>query len=103
MAVCLPNAAQICEAANEVGISLTEEDVKSYIDLIKPHINADNLHGWQLRADELSETTKVFTVLGSYIKKYHGTHYYGKAINLTRRLTAADANYAYESNETAPC
>ncbi|WP_430231709.1 amidase [Nitrosomonas communis] len=47
------------------------------------------LHGWQRRADELSETTKLFTVLGSYIKKYHGTYYYGKAINLTRRLTAA--------------
>ncbi len=49
----------------------------------------DKLHGWQLRANELSETTKVMTVLGAYIKKYHGGHYYGKAINLTRRLTAA--------------
>lgn len=49
----------------------------------------DKLQGWQLRANELSETTKVLTVLGRYIKKYHGTHYYGKAVNLTRRLTAA--------------
>jgi amidase len=49
----------------------------------------DKLHGWQLRANELSETTKLLTTLGVYIKKYHGTHYYGKAINITRRLTAA--------------
>lgn len=49
----------------------------------------DKLHGWQLRANELSETTKVLTVLGAYIKKYHGTHYYGKAINLSRVLRAA--------------
>ena len=49
----------------------------------------DKLHGWQLRANELSETTKVLTVLGAYIKKYHGSHYYGKAMNLTRRLTEA--------------
>jgi len=49
----------------------------------------DKLHGWQLRANELSETTKVLTVLGTYIKKYHGSHYYGKAVNISRRLTEA--------------
>ena len=49
----------------------------------------DKLHGWNLRANELSETTKVMTVLGPYIKKHHGSHYYGKAMNITRRLTAA--------------
>ena len=49
----------------------------------------DKLHGWQLRANELSETTKVLTTLGVYIKKYHGTHYYGKAVNLSRKLTEA--------------
>jgi len=49
----------------------------------------DKLHGWQLRANELSETTKVLTTLGAYIKKYHGTHYYGKAVNLSRKLTEA--------------
>ncbi len=47
----------------------------------------DKLHGWQLRANELSETTKLLTVLGTYIKKYHGSHYYGKAVNISRRLT----------------
>ena len=49
----------------------------------------DKLHGWQLRANELSDTTKVLTTLGVYIKKYHGSHYYGKAINVTRRLIEA--------------
>jgi amidase len=49
----------------------------------------DKLHGWQLRANELSETTKYVTTLGVYIKKYFGTRYYGKAMNVTRRLTAA--------------
>ncbi|HZR03058.1 MAG TPA: amidase [Burkholderiales bacterium] len=52
----------------------------------------DKLHGWQLRANELSETTKVLTTLGTYIKKYHGSRYYGKAVNLTRRLSEAYDN-----------
>ncbi len=55
----------------------------------------DKLHGWQLRANELSETTKVLTVLGTYVKKYHGGHYYGKAMNITRRVVEAfDASLA---------
>src|SRR5580692_5423348 len=45
--------------------------------------------GWRARANELSETTKAFTLLGTYIRKYHGSRYYGKAMNITRRLTAA--------------
>ena len=49
----------------------------------------DKLHGWELRANELSETTKVLTTLGVYIKKYHGGHYYGKAMNITKRLIEA--------------
>jgi amidase len=44
---------------------------------------------WRNRAYELSETTKLFTLLGTYIRKYYGSRYYGKAINVTRRLTAA--------------
>jgi amidase len=49
----------------------------------------DKLHGWQLRAQELSETTQLITTLGVYIKKYYGNRYYGKAMNLTRRLIEA--------------
>ncbi|MBO0711888.1 MAG: amidase [Acetobacteraceae bacterium] len=44
---------------------------------------------WRSRANELSETTKAFTLLGSYIRKQHGSRYYGKAMNIARRLTAA--------------
>ncbi len=45
--------------------------------------------GWRQRANELSETTKLFMLLGTYVGKYHGSRYYGKAMNITRRLTAA--------------
>jgi amidase len=45
--------------------------------------------GWRQRANELSETTKLFTLLGTYIARHHGAHYYGKAMNITRRLAAA--------------
>ena len=49
----------------------------------------DYHRGWRQRANELSETTKLFTLLGTYIARHHGAHYYGKAMNITRRLTAA--------------
>jgi amidase len=46
-------------------------------------------HGWRHRANELSETTKLFTLLGTYIREHYGSRYYGKAMNLSRQLTAA--------------
>lgn len=49
----------------------------------------DKMRDWRQRANELSETVKFLTVLGVYIKKYHGSKYYGKSINITRQLTAA--------------
>ena len=49
----------------------------------------DKLHGWTLRANELSETAKIWTTFGVYAKKYHGSHFYGKAVNVSRRLRAA--------------
>ena len=45
--------------------------------------------GWRRRANELSETTKLFTLFGTYIREYYGSRYYGKATNLARQLTAA--------------
>jgi amidase len=45
--------------------------------------------GWRRRANELSETAKLFTMLGTYIHRQHGSRYYGKAMNITRRLVAA--------------
>jgi amidase len=44
---------------------------------------------WRQRADELSETLKITALTGHYIlHKYRG-HYYAKAQNLARKLTAA--------------
>src|SRR5215467_10350388 len=49
----------------------------------------DHHRNWRRRADEMSETTKLFTMLGTYIHQRHGHRYYGKAMNITRRLIAA--------------
>ena len=49
----------------------------------------DKHRGWRQRADEMSETTKLFTLLGTYINEQHGNRYYDKAMNITRQLTAA--------------
>jgi amidase len=45
--------------------------------------------GWRMRANELSETTKLFLLLGTYAREYYGSRHYGKAVNLVRRLRAA--------------
>ncbi len=45
--------------------------------------------GWRQRANELSETAKLFVLLGTYIANNHGSRFYGKAMNINRRLTAA--------------
>jgi len=54
---------------------------------------------WRQRADELSDTLKITTMAGYYmIQKYRG-HYYAKAQNLARKLTAAydDALSRYDA------
>ena len=45
--------------------------------------------GWRKRADEMSETTKLLLMLGTHMNNAYGPRYYGKAVNITRRLTAA--------------
>jgi amidase len=45
--------------------------------------------GWRRQADSLSETTKLFLLLGTYINNTFGPRYYGKALNISRRLAAA--------------
>ena len=57
-------------------------------DLYVPSL-MDFHRGWRQRANELSETTKLFTLLGTYIHQQHGSRYYGKAMNITRRLIEA--------------
>ncbi|MBI1214024.1 MAG: amidase [Alphaproteobacteria bacterium] len=55
----------------------------------------DYHRNWRGQANKLSETVKLFTLFGSYIRKKYGGKYYGKAINLARQLTAAyDATLA---------
>jgi len=65
---------------NGYGVSRPDLYVTSLMDF---HRN------WRNRANELSETTKVFTLLGTYIRRQHGSRYYGKAMNIARRLVAA--------------
>ena len=45
--------------------------------------------GWRGQADSLSETTKMMLMFGTYINNNFGPRYYGKAVNISRRLTAA--------------
>ena len=49
----------------------------------------DHHRQWRARANEMSETTKLFTLLGTFIRQEYGSRYYGKAMNVTRLLTAA--------------
>ena len=42
--------------------------------------------GWRRQAKLLSETTKLFLLLGAYINNNSGPRYYGKALNISRRL-----------------
>lgn len=49
----------------------------------------DHQRQWRQRANELSETMKLIMLTGTYINKHHGSRYYGKAVNLTRKLMLA--------------
>jgi amidase len=49
----------------------------------------DVQRNWRARANDLAETVKVAVLLGSYIERQHGHHYYAKAMRLVRRVTAA--------------
>ncbi|HMN84370.1 MAG TPA: amidase [Bauldia sp.] len=48
----------------------------------------DRHRGWRQQADSLSETTKLLLMFGTYINNIFGPRYYGKAVNITRRLAA---------------
>lgn len=49
----------------------------------------DAHRSWRERADELSETLKLCMLFGAYADKFHGKRFYGKGINLSRKLRAA--------------
>ncbi len=44
---------------------------------------------WRARADELSHSLKLTMMIGEYMLKHHRGHYFAKAQNLSRPLTAA--------------
>lgn len=44
---------------------------------------------WRYRADELSESLKISMFIGEYFIRHYRGHYYAKAQNLSRKLTAA--------------
>jgi Asp-tRNA(Asn)/Glu-tRNA(Gln) amidotransferase A subunit family amidase len=50
---------------------------------------AHTVYYWSVDKATNTETTKVFTLFGTYIREHYGSRYYGKAINLARQLTAA--------------
>lgn len=45
--------------------------------------------GLREHADDLSDTTKLFALLGIYMREHYHGHYYAKAQNLARSMTAA--------------
>ncbi|MDM0069957.1 amidase [Variovorax sp. J31P207] len=49
----------------------------------------DKFRGWRQRANDLSTTGKLFLMTSTYIHKLYGPRYYGKAMNVSRRLRAA--------------
>jgi amidase len=52
----------------------------------------DYHRGWRQRAGELSETTILLLMFGTYVHENYGSRYYGKAVNIVRRLRAAYDN-----------
>ncbi|WP_398469271.1 amidase [Tardiphaga sp.] len=49
----------------------------------------DAHRGWRGQADSLSETTKLLLLFGTHINNTFGSRFYGKALNISRRVTAA--------------
>jgi amidase len=58
----------------------------------------DRHRAWRQKVNELTDVAKWFLLLGTYISRGHGLRYYGKAMNISRRLTAAydDALASYD-------
>ena len=48
---------------------------------------------WRARANELPATVKLVTLLGTYMRKFYGSKYFGKSINLSRLLRREYDNY----------
>lgn len=49
----------------------------------------DRHRGWRRTADDMPPTAKFVLLLGQHVLDTYGTRFYGKAMNITRRLRAA--------------
>jgi len=49
----------------------------------------DVYNGWRKKANQLADSVKVSILTGQYMRKFYGGHYYAKAQNLGRMLSAA--------------
>ena len=79
--IAVEGATMLMVAGNSMGTNWKGHYTTSLLDIFA--------RGWQSRADDLSETTKLVILLGQYMQdRYHG-RYYAKAQNLARTLTAA--------------
>ncbi len=80
-AIAVEGATMLMVAGNSMGTNWKGHYTTGLLDVYA--------HGWQSRADDLSETTKLVVLMGQYMQdRYHG-RYYAKAQNLARTLTAA--------------
>ncbi len=79
--IAVEGATKLMVAGNSMGTNWKGHYTTSLLDIFA--------RGWQSRADDLSETTKLVMLLGHYMQeRYHG-RYYAKAQNLARTLSAA--------------
>lgn len=88
--IAVEGATRLMVAGNSMGTNWQGHYTTSLLDIFA--------RGWQSRADDLSETTKLVVLLGQYMQeRYHG-RYYAKAQNLARTLTVAydEALRAYD-------
>ena len=80
-AIAIEGATMLMVAGNSMGTNWKGHYTTSLLDVFA--------RSRRSRADDLSETTKLVVLLGQYMQdRYHG-HYYAKAQNLARMLTAA--------------
>jgi amidase len=80
-AIAVEGATMLMVRGNSMGTNWKGHYTTSLLDVFA--------RGWQSRADDLSETTKLVVMLGQYMQdKYHG-RYYAKAQNIARSLRGA--------------
>jgi amidase len=49
----------------------------------------ERFRNWRLQADDLSDSAKLILMGGTHVDNLYGGRYYGKAVNIARRIRAA--------------